>query len=511
MSTSRACGMLMAASALLPAGVACRPAPDEGPAVQVLTPAVPTRLDPYRDPRFACENVFLNVFEPLVDTDSEDRLVPALAESWGNPEPNVYVFRLREGVRFHDGAPLGPQAVVEAFGRARREGHFVAGGLADVLAIEVRDARTLAFRTARPMPDLVFALANVAVTRPGPDPVRQVGTGPYEVEEFDPGESVRLRRFERYRGARPFVREASFRRFADLAAARRMLSAEPLTLVLDPPRGLVDDARGRPDLEVARQPGTTLVYLAFDLRPGSTRNRPLRDRRVRAAVHVALDREALVAAAAPLGSGAPVSQLVPPGVFGFDPDRPPVTRDLPRARALLAAAGYAAGFEVQLDTSLSYEPVAATLASQLAEVGLRVRVNPMPSDDFVALIEGGSDFYMYGWVSGLESAKSLRSFLHSKDAASGRGLRNRTGYSDPEVDALLEAAVGAPSSHERLPLLRRATDRLMHDLPWVPLFVPDTARIHPRALGIRIHSDGLLRLADCWPRRPSSPTPGAGR
>jgi len=218
-----------------------------------------------------------------------------------------------------------------------------------------------------------------------------------------------------------------------------------------------------------------------------------------------------VAAAAPLGSGAPVSQLVPPGVFGFDPDRPPVTRDLPRARALLAAAGYAAGFEVQLDTSLSYEPVAATLASQLAEVGLRVRVNPMPSDDFVALIEGGSDFYMYGWVRGWSPPSPSGASSTARTRRAGAGCATVRATRTPRWMPCSKPPWVPPRRSERLPLLRRATDRLMHDLPWVPLFVPDTGAHPPRALGIRIHSDGLLRLADCWPRRPSSPTPGAGR
>lgn len=82
----------------------------------------------------------------------------------------------------------------------------------------------------------------------------------------------------------------------------------------------------------------------------------------------------------------------------------------------------------------------------------------------------------------------------------GRGLRTRTGYSNLKVDELLEAAVGAASSEERLPLLRRAVTLLMHDLPWVPLMVPDTARIYSRTLGVPAHTDGLLRLAECSPR-----------
>lgn len=471
-----------------------------GPSVQVLSSFVPASLDPYRDPRLLANQLFLNIYEPLVDTSADGRVRPVLAESWTNPDPCLYVFRLRPGVLFHDGTPLTARAVAEAFAAARSEGSFLRGLLADVETIEVRDERTLALKTTRPVLDLVFALISVVVARPVPASRSFVGTGRYEVVSFRPGEEVRLRRFERHRDDRPWVRESVFRRFADVPAAVAALDAEPLTMVMDPPHTLVEGVRRLSGFEVVRRPGMALVYLAVNLRPGETPNRPLRDPRVRQAIHLALDRGALVASGTALGSGVAANQLVPRGVFGFDPDLPEPVRDLRRARALLAEAGLANGADLDLDSTVASETLALHVAAQLSEVGLRVRVRSAPPERFVAQIEDGSDFYLYSWVSGLESASALRSFLHTRDAARGHGLRNRTGYSNPRVDALLEAAMGAARPEDRLQPMRRAMRLLMQDLPWVPLIVPDTARICPSGIEILTHIDGTMRLWE-WRRR----------
>lgn len=471
------------------------------PSVQVLSPALPKRLDPYADSRYVSQNVFLNIYEPLVDRDPRGLLSPLLAESWNNPEPSLYVFHLRPGVVFHDGAPLDAGAVVESFARARRDGHFVGGALAEVEAVEAQDALTLVLRTRGPVHDLVFSLTDVPVTRSGPRPEAQLGTGPFRVQGFVPGQSIELVRFERYYGPRPYLARALFLPFGEPENAKQLLAAEAATLVIDPPRELVESV-DPVRFEVWRRSGSSVTYLAFRLAPEPNPRSPFRDRRVREAVHLALDRERLIAAGSPLGTGAPANQLAAPGVFGFDPELPPAARDLPRARALLAEAGFPAGFEGELDTTPAYKPVAEAVAAQLLEAGLRVRVRYLASDEFVPHIEQRSDFYLYSWVLSLESGEALRSFLHTRDAARGYGLRNRTGYSNLAVDALLHEAMGSASPGERLPRLRQAMRLLMRDLPWVPLFAPHTARIYPRSLRVPTHTEAFLRLSDCAPAAP---------
>jgi peptide/nickel transport system substrate-binding protein len=227
--------------------------------------------------------------------------------------------------------------------------------------------------------------------------------------------------------------------------------------------------------------------------------RPFDDARVRQAVHLALDREKLVAGGAAVGSGAAANQLVPPGVFGFDPSLPAAAHDLGRARELLAGAGFPDGFEVDLDTTAAYDQLAPLVAQQLGAIGIRARPRYFRSEAFAAHIESTSDFYLYSWVLGYESGAALRSFLHTKDAARGVGLRNRTGYSNPAFDQAIDAAVAASSTEERQTLLRRTMGLVMQDLPWVPLFVPDTVRIHPRSLTFQPRNDAFLRLTDARP------------
>jgi peptide/nickel transport system substrate-binding protein len=476
----------------------------EGPGhqdLQVLAPDLPSRLDPYVDPRHLSENVFINIFEPLVVTAATEHIRPALAESWTNPDPNAYVFNLRPGVVFHDGAPLDAVAVARSFERARQGRQFAAGALAEVTAIEVRGPLTLELRTARPLLDLVFKLGSLPVTRPGPSPDAQVGTGPFEVVEFTPGESVRLRRFERHYRPRPYLREVRFRRFADADGARRLLEADPNTLVLAPPSDLLSLGPLARDFDLWTGPASTGVYLAFGLRQGNGEARPFHDLRIRQAVNLALDRDALLPAGAPLGAGTTSNQHVPTGVLGFDPSLPPLVRDARRARALLAEAGYPKGFQTTLDATPAYRNVASLVASQLAEVGLRVQVSYLKPEPFLAHIEQQSEFYLHSWVQGDDAAEFLHSFLHTKDPARGHGLRNRTGYSNPRVDRLIDGALITLSPRERVGLLREAMGLVMRDLPWVPLYCPHIARIYPRTLSVPKASDSLLRLAECRPRR----------
>jgi peptide/nickel transport system substrate-binding protein len=465
-----------------------------GRTVEVLSPSLPDAFDPHADPRLASQNVFLNVFEPLVRTDAQDRLRPVLAASWTNPEPTLYVFHLRRDVVFHDGFPMGAAEVAASLERVRTSPHFVRWALAEVAAIEIRDPWTVAFRTAHPVRDLVYTLANVPVTRRGPRDGEYLGTGPYRVTAFEPGRRVELRRFDAYWGPVPHLAGATLRRFEDAAEAVARLPAGSEAIVFDPPAEAVAHARRAPALRVVEQPGQMVTYLAFGFAPG--RPTPFHDRRVRRALHVALDREALIREGAPFG-GSPATQLVPPGVFGFDTrlHAPEASRE--RAVALLAEAGFAGGFAADLDAPQNREALARAVARQLGAIGLAVRPRLYASPDFMKRIEQGSDFYLFSWSLGADAGKALANFLHTRDPLRDRGLRNRTGYSNQAVDAAIEAATRASSTQERLPLLHETMGLLMEDLPWVPLFVPRIARIYPRNLDCPARTEGLLLLAEC--------------
>jgi peptide/nickel transport system substrate-binding protein len=416
----------------------------------------------------------------------------------------VYVFRLRDGVRFHDGSRFEAADVVASIERARAPQSLIGGNLANVAEVRIEGPHAVALRTRVPTALLLQGLTAVPITKVAAVSGLPVGTGPYQVAEFAPGSRVTLRRFAGYYGEPPELARVAFQGFRGEDEALAALKTGQPVVVLDPPRAAVALARTDPRHRVAADLSGSLVYLAFDLARSPTPGvglpaNPFRDLRVRRAIRLALDLDGLIAGGASSGARA-ATQLAPPGVFGFDPGLAVPARDLTGAKALLLQAGLRAGFRAVLDVRQHDKPLADAVAAQLGDLGIRVSVNPLPSEEFIRHIDGGSSLYTYSWVLGQETGEALKNFFHSKDPERGLGLNNRTGYSSPEVDRAIEDAMGTLEREARLTTLYRVMRLLMDDLPWIPLHVAEATRIYPRDLVFPPRIDGMLVLREA--RRP---------
>lgn len=493
-------GSLAALQAVALVNCAPRASPDGTRTLQVLVTEVPRALDPYEDQRLSSLQVYANVFEPLVRVGPASALAPALAETWHSPSTEDTVFRLRSGIRFHDGTLLDAGTVVASFERARRSskvsGHF--GEVSDVHEI---DAHSLSIRTRTPVAVLVLGLTAVFVTRPGGPGL--VGTGPYRVESFEPGESVRLVRYRDYAGPPAYLDEVVFRRYGGDEHALRLMREQPRTLLAPASDALAAHARTDSRVRVVSRPTSFIHYLAFGFHAHAAE--PLRDRRVRRAVRLALDLPSLIRSASP-GGGQPASQLAPPGTIGYDGSLQVPARDVAQARALLAAAGHPQGVDLDLDVRAKDGVLARAVAAQLAEAGIRLQVHVRGVEEFARRIDGTSPLYLYNWIVGQEAGAALRNFFHTRDPARTLGLQNRIGYSNPELDALLERSGDPVSTAERVALQQQAMSLLMDDLPWVPLFIPHERTIQPADLEIPTRLDEMLVLADVRPVQ-GSPSP----
>lgn len=484
------------AAVLLGAGLGCGLHTAPSRELQVLSPALPSSLDAYSDTRITSENVHRNVFEPLVGSDNGETFRGAIAESWVNPAPDLFEFHLRKGVRFHDGSLLTADDVVASLRRARTPTLKMAGFLADVVELSSPGPDRVLVRTKGPVDHLLNSLTTVTVAK------GDLGTGPYRVASFEPEKRVELVRFDGYWGARPDLERVTFRRFT---SAEETLAAmrEPVpTMVISPLRDVIRAAEADPRFVVQRQTTGSLYYVAFEMRKRDGRALPFQDLRVRRALRAALDLQA-VAETGTAGGGLPATQLVPPGIFGFDPRLPVPHRDLAKARALLREAGYPAGVAVPLDVSLPNQPLADEVARQAAEAGIRFSVRTQTSEEFWRRIEEGAECFLFSWVMALESGEALRSFLHTRDVAKGLGLRNRTGYSSARFDRAIEEAMGPAVPSVRLERLQVASATAMEDLPWVPLVVPKTVRVLPKGLKLAMRPDALFHAAEArWEDEP---------
>ncbi len=474
---------------LLAAFPACR---RESPprAVDVLVPFLPASLDPYSDPRLVSRSIFSAIYEPLV-AENDVGVRPALAESWTNPAPDTWLFRIAADTTFHDRSPVTSREVVDA-AHASRTARGSVASLADLRAIEVADERTVRFRTFQAPEEFLLSVSALFISRR--DAGRFVGSGAYRVVAHAPDRIV-LARHDRPSRPAPWLDEVVFRRFGSAAEGLRLMRRGVPVAVADPAAAMVAEARKDPRLRVVTTDAGSLTYLAVGFSAGAG---PLEDVRVRRALRLALDLPALVAAGT-IAGGTPAGRVIPPGSFGFDPVRVPPRRDLATARRLLEEAGYPSGFETDLDVGPNARQAGQAVAAQAAEAGIRLRVVVRRPDDFVSRIDGGSPLCLYSWFVGRDAGQALRNGFHTRDAARGLGSMNRTGYSNAAVDEALARLAAAARAEERLARLREVSDLLDEELPWIPLYSARQVRILPAWLELGWRPDGLLVISDARP------------
>ena len=336
---SRIRALCLAAAAI---SLACRqPKVPEAP-LTILLPGQVLSLDPNREMDMITDSVLFNVFEPLVGIDDKLRIRTMLAESWENPRPEQWRFHLRRNVRFHDGTPLTASLVRDVFLEVRRSPEFEASNfLTPVEDIVVIDEHTLDFITHRPRL-LLTNLTTVYVTKRsaggGFPPL--VGTGPYQIREWSPSTRVELARYAGYWGAPPEFGEVAFESVPDAGQREARLVAGKADIIFRAPHTLA--ARVAPGVRFVHRKGVTVFYLGVNLR--KRQGHPLDDLRVRRALHLGLDREALVRQFLH-GLGSVATQPIPPDVFGYNPELPEPRRDLVQARRLLEEAGQTRGFK----------------------------------------------------------------------------------------------------------------------------------------------------------------------
>lgn len=423
-------------------------------------------FDPHLQNEVLTSAVLANLYDGLTEFDEESRIRPALAATWTNPDERTWVFRLRAGVHFHDGRPLTAEDVVFSFLRARNHPRTdLASYLVEVESVRALDPLTIEIRTRRPFAALLVKLSPVQIVPHGsPETIAEpVGTGSYRFLRYEEGGSIELVpvrvdwRGPAERAPLTFVVEREPRKRLE-----KLLSGE-----VEVAAGLSEDAvdvlRGSACCQAAVRPGSIVEYLHLSLIDPR-----FRDRRVRQAIDLAIDRAAYVAAAHH-GLGQPVGQLVVPGIFGYAAGLKPTTRDVARARRLLAEAGYPDGFDVVLE----YRPGrrGEILAAQLGEAGFRV--TPKESvwtDLFSRLRRGEVGFYLGGvFAQTGEASDVLDSFAHTRDEERGYGNTNHSRYSNPRADALIEEAASSTEMTRRLELLQEAMRVVMNDVEFVPI------------------------------------------
>ena len=489
---------------------ACRaPAPPPRTRIVVALPVRPGPLPPALSLNEATNTVFRHAYEPLTELSPDLRVTPCLAESWYCPDDRTWVFRLRRGVRRHDGRLLDARDVAVQLRRFFDPAARSATAGLVVTAVEAQDEGTLVLRTATPagwLPNyLAYVLLRFDRSEPGMPPA---GTGPYVYRGEGPDGGVVLDAFAGHRDGKPAIDRVEFRVVTDLRRALLLLRRGEVHVMLDVPADLWDGATHDPALRTAVRPGLRVMYLGFNaLAADGGQASPVRDLRLRRAIARSIDRRAIIADVLK-GLAEPIGDFVPPEVFGHAPGleaAPPFDRGAAR-RALAEAGGPPRALRLAYPLRQDAPAVAEHIAASLRAIGLEVvtrRVSsygPRPGPTGVP----EPDLFLVGWSSSTgDVALGYYALARTPGKEAEESL---SGFSHPQVDRLLAEAAAAPSQPARLRLLREVAAALAAEAALVPLYRVLDLYAYTPGLEFSPRTDRRLRAQDM---RWIEPPPGA--
>lgn len=466
-----------------------------GQTLTIATTAEASSLDPHFHEHDPSITVHRQVFEFLVGQGPRMELRPELALSWRARDPLTWEFRLRPNVTWHDGSPFTAADVLASFRRIPR-----VTGSPSSFAFYVRhiteavaeDPLTLVFRTATPFPlmpnymgaVMIAQAAAESATTPDFNTLRPaIGTGPYRVVEYARGQRIVLEANPRHWNGPPAFARVVIRPITANGPRVAALLAGEAGLIDQPPPTDLPRLRAGPQTAVVESVGNRVVFFAFDFHrdnvpgvtapDGSPIANPFRDRRVREAMSLAINREAICRVVME-GMASPANQFVDRGVFGHVPDLPPLAFDPDRARALLREAGHPNGFRLVLtgtnDRLVNDEKVLQAIAQMYTRIGIQTTVDALPSTAFfprAGRLEFG--FFFNSWGAGSSGGlTTMRTLLGGFDRERGFGANNRGRYANPAVDRPLIEAFETLDDARREALLREATAIAMRDHAVLP-------------------------------------------
>lgn len=432
------------------------------------------------DPRFATDALASKLAElicpGLTARDAAGALVPELAESWVWESPVRLAFRLREGLVFSDGSPLGPAQVAASYESllAPATASVFAAPLDEIERVEARGDREVVFHLENPSAPLLQDLVNPGVSKVLPGDARAdlpVCAGAFRAVSFRRDEGIELAANPRYWRGAPEVARLSFRIVPD--ATIRVLEAAHGSVDLiqnDFPPHFLRVLRKDPDLVVETAPGRNIKYLVLNLSHAA-----LSDVRVRRAIAHAIDRDTILRFKLG-GLGRPASGILAPEDPFHEP-LPPIAFDRAEAEHLLDEAGFRRGpdgvrlrLEYKTSTNDTAIAIAKVLASDLGAVGIDVTIRPAEWGIFFHDVQTGN-FEIYTLtLTAVVDPDLHRWFFHSSNIPPSGGSSNRGGYRNAALDALLDRGAAEIDPGKRRALYAEAQRIVARDLPIVPLW-----------------------------------------
>jgi len=476
-------------------------------------------MDPANYRKRETEVILDNMYDGLVTGDGHGHVIGQLASSWKQIDATTYEFKLRPGVKFHDGSPMTAEDVKYTFDRLTRVGALDgqtsprAGLLGPLKQVQIVDQDTIRLIMARPWPALPTMLPfQSVVSEKFVDAVhtagmatKEDGTGPFKLVTWNRDDSIVMQRFDDYYGgARSPYGPAKaprliFEIIPESASRVAALLAGSVDLINELPAHSIKEVQANQGTKVVSVNGTRSFFVALN-----NTKPPFNDPSVRRAANYAIDRQ-LVIDKILEGRAVALNGPLSPDAFGFNAALPAYAYDREKAKQLLAQAGYPNGVDVTLDVEGAFEDEGEVIASLLTKVGIRTKVSvgegSVLKAKWSSKDKGGGDMWFTSWGdAGLDPEGILNPTL----TTGGRG--NSAGYSNPEVDTLLKAASSEVDPAKRAALYRKVQTLVNADAPWIFLWLPqDIYGINARLKGWTPDPDGRIDLRNAYIDTRSAP------
>ncbi|HZR56845.1 MAG TPA: ABC transporter substrate-binding protein [Terriglobales bacterium] len=471
---------------LLSCLLSCSAKPDSDTLVMIIESS-PTNLDPRVGLDAQSERIDELLFDALLMRDAKLNVQPGLAERWDIPDPLTYVFHLHQGVKFHDGRPLTSRDVKWTFdsilqGKVRST---KSSTYRFVERIDAPDDSTVVFHLKEPSATLLWNLSEGAIGivpyASGDEESRHpVGSGPFRFISAEQDKDVVIEQNDNYWGDKARLKQVRFIVVPDTTTRALELRKGSADIAINALTADMEVAlRREKSLEIMREPGTVLAYLAFNMRDPI-----LKDLHVRQALAYAIDRRPLIHYLWH-DFAQPAISILPPQSWAYDSSLPTYDYNPGRARQLLDAAGYApvngVRFHLVMKTSTeeSSRLMAAVLQQQLREVGIALDIRSFEyATFFFDVTHGAFELYSLRWIGGNEDPDIFEYVFHSA-RFTPKGA-NRSFYSNPRIDILIDQARRELDQNTRRQLYDEIQQILAQDLPSINLWYFDNVLVHSR-------------------------------
>jgi peptide/nickel transport system substrate-binding protein len=441
--------------------------------VTIYHSSVADSIHPYNHSSSPIYGNWQHIIEPLVELDyGKKEYVGILADSW-EFQGKQWVFKLKKGIKFHNGAPLTSKDVAFSVERMRdtKGGSLQAPNFKDVTEIQTPDDQTVIFVTKQPLAIFLdrlenrFIVSKVAGDKYGEQLYQNpIGTGPYKFVSYQRGGNMVFTRNDDYWGGKAAIKEVIFRKVTEDAARLAALESGQADFINNVPVHEVARLKRHPRVRIDQIEGLRMFFLTMNCAM-----KPFDNKLLRQAINYCVDAPAIVKNIFD-GIGYPINGPVGSNVIGADPKHKRYPYDPKKGKDLLAKAGYKDGCDIQLYYSPGRYPkdreVCQVVAAQLVKGGFRVE---LISQEWALFwgndgVNGGKLPFYYIGRGSLTDADTLY------DQYFRTGTTKRCNYSNPEFDKLIVEQQKTDNNKKRIALLQQAGKILMEDVPFVPLY-----------------------------------------